>query len=192
MKQCIAVMALLLLFSACGKADGASSRQTDAVLAQISPPELETAAWQTLSTDAAAFGLTGGFDNPNFTYVFNHTDTVPLDQLAAFLLAADSAAEGAQDELRSRFLEAPNTVLTYLMLLEDQVTELPGWDPAPIAELLCGLIASADAAWHNGSEEFTSTVEECRQNYPEGRVAALLDILEEKHTAYMEQTRPNA
>ncbi len=192
MKKYIVTMSLILLLSACGKVDETSSQQPDEIPVQTSLPELEATEWQTLSTDAATFNLTGSLDNPNFVYVFDHTNTVPLDQLVAFLLVADGASEGANEELRSRFLEAPNTVLAYLVLLGDQVTELPGWEPTPTAELLCDFIASADAAWHDGSEEFASTMAECRKNYPEGRVAELLDIMDEEHTASMERNHPNS
>lgn len=193
MKKYIAAVSLLLLLSACGKAEGAPPRQPEEIPAQTTQPELEATQWQALSTDADAFNLAGGFDNPDFEFVFQNTDSVPLDQLVAFSLAADGAAsEGAFEELRSRFLEAPNTVLAYLVLLGDQVTELSGWEPAPTAELICRFIAGADAAWHDGSEEFASTMAECRKNYPEGRAAQLLDVMEEEHTASMERNHPNA
>lgn len=192
MKKLITALSLLLLLSTSGTADGTTSLQPAKAPAQMSLPELEAPQWQTLSTDAETFDLNGSFDNPKFEYVFNHTDTVPLDQLAAFLLVADGASEGACEELRSRFLEAPHTVLAYLVLLGDQTTELSGWEPTPTAELLCRFIASADAAWHDGSEEFASTMEECRKAYPEGRAAELLDVLEREHAASMERNHVNA
>lgn len=182
MKKCMVAILLLFFLSACGSADGTS---------QVSLPELEAPEWQTLSTDAKTFNLNDSFDNTNFEYVFNHTDTVSLDQLVAFSLIADGASEGAHDELRSRFLEAPNTVLVYFSLLGDQITELPSWEPTPTAELLCGFIASADVAWHDGSEEFASTMAECRKNYSEGRIVELLDIMEKEHTAAMERLNLN-
>ena len=86
---------------------------------------------------------------------FNHTDAVPLDQLITFALVSDALSEGACDELRSRFLEAPNTVLAYLVLMGDQTVDF--WDNPPAAEVICKEIASADAAWHGGTAEFTQT-----------------------------------
>lgn len=192
MKKLITALWLLLLLSTGGTAGSTTSPQPAEAPAQMSLTELEAPQWQALSTDAETFDLNGSFDNPKFEYVFSHTDTVPLDQLAAFLLVADGASEGACDELRSRFLEAPHTLLAYLVLLGDQTTELSGWEPTPTAELLCRFIASADAAWYDGSEEFASTMEECRKAYPEGRAAELLDVLEKEHAASMERNHANA
>lgn len=182
----ITILSLLLLLSGCGNTKVIPSQQPEEDPAETAFPELESTEWQVLSTDAETFNLNGSFDNPNFEYVWEHTNTVPLDQLVAFLLVADGASEGADEELRSRFLEAPNTILAYLVLLGDQITELPGWEPTPTAELLCEFIASADVAWHNGSEEFASTIAECRKNYQGGRIAELLDIMEAKYNESME------
>ncbi len=182
-KQAIIVLACLLLLSACGGMGSTLPEQTDKPQAQTALPELEKTEWQAVSTDAEAFNLNGSFDNPNFEYVFEHTDTVPLDQLIAFMLVADAASEGANNELRSRFLEAPNVVLAYLELMGDQITELPGWEPAPTAELICQMIASADAAWYDGSEEFAQTMAACRETYSNGRISELLDVMEKEHAA---------
>lgn len=101
------IFALLLFLAGCGRAGGASADHSP----EAAMPELEKTDWPAVSTDAGTFDLEGSFQNPNFEYVFNHTDTVPLDQLIAFCLVADGASEGACEELRNRFLEAPNTVL---------------------------------------------------------------------------------
>ena len=146
-------------------------------------PPLEETDWPAVSIDAAAFHLEGGMDNPDFAYVFDHTDTVPLDQLIAFTLTADALSEGACEALRSRFLEAPNTVLAYLLLMGDQQADFG--DHPPAAEYICRLIASSDAAWHDGSEEFARTMETCRENYPAGPAAALLDVMEAEHAESM-------
>ena len=98
---------------------------------------------------------------------------------------ADAASEGACEELRSRFLEAPNTVLAYLVLMGDQKVDF--WDNPLAAEVICQHIASADAAWHDGSEEFTQVIESCREIYPSGPVAELLDVMEAEHKAIMER-----
>jgi len=187
MKKVSIALTCLLLLSACGSMENRSPEQMDQSQSQTALPELEETEWQTVTTDAEAFNLNGSFDNPNFEYVFEHTDKVPLDQLIAFVLVADAASEGADDELRSRFLEAPNTVLAYLELMGDQVTELPGWEPTPTAEIICQFIASADAAWYDGSEEFAQTMTACREIYPDGRISELLDVMEKEHAASMER-----
>lgn len=184
--QIVALLCLLLL-TGCGATEDISTPQENDATTQNAVPELENTDWQAVSTDAVAFDLDGGIDNPNFEYVFNHTDTVPLDQLIAFDLAADALSEGSSDELRSRFLEAPNKVLAYLVLMGDQQVDF--WDNPPAAEVICMSIASADAAWHGGSEEFAKTMETCRENYPSGPVAHLLDVMEAEHKASLERNQ---
>ena len=178
-KSFIVLFALTALLSGCG--GKAASLEQTAIL------ELEETDWPAVSTDAETFALDGGLDNANFAYVFEHTDTVPLDQLIAFALAADSLSEGAHDELRTRFLEAPNKVLAYLVLMGDQKVEFG--EQLPAAEVICGLIASADAGWYDGSEEFAQTMETCRKNYPVGPVAHLLNVMEAEHQACLEQNQ---
>ena len=117
----------------------------------------------------------------------SHTDAVPLDQLITFALVSDALSEGACDELRSRFLEAPNTVLAYLVLMGDQTVDF--WDNPPAAEVICKEIASADAAWHGGTAEFTQTMEVCRETYPSGPVAKLLEVMEEEYKASIERNQ---
>ena len=191
-KKTLSMLFIMLLLTACGTKDGVSLSQPDsdtAPQADRALPELETTDWEALSTDAAAFGLGGGVDNPNFEYIFNHTDTVPLDQLAAFTLTADGLSEGAMDELYHRFLEAPHKVLAYLVLLDGQITELPGWEPMPAAEIVCQFIATTDAVMYGGTEEFAQTLPACREAYPEGPAAELLDILEREHADALERFR---
>lgn len=181
------IFALLLLLTGCNRADNSSAVQSDNSPTEMVMPELEKTDWLAVSTDAEVFNLTGGIDNPNFEHVFEYTDTAPLDQLIAFALVSDALSEGACDELRSRFLEAPNTVLAYLVLMGDQKVDF--WDNPPAAEVICKFIASADAAWHGGSTEFTQTMETCRETYPSGPVAELLDVLEAEHKASMERNQ---
>ncbi len=184
MKKPFAFIAALFLFlAACSGAEGSPALQSENPPAEAVMPELEKTDWQAVSTNAEVFNLNGGLDNPNFEYVFHNTGTVPLDQLIAFALASDSLSEGAHDELRSRFLEAPNTVLAYLVLMGEQQVDF--WDNPPAAEVVCKFIASADAAWHDRSEEFAQTMETCRKTYPGGPVAKLLDVMEAEHKASM-------
>lgn len=192
MKKTLSILLIMLLLTACGTKDGVSPPQPDsnpAPQASKALLELEETDWEALSTDAAAFGLSGGPDDPNFEYIFNHTDTVPLDQLVAFTLTADGLSEGATDELYYRFLEAPHKVLAYLILLDGQITELPGWEPMPAAEIVCQFIATTDAVMYGGTEEFAQILQACREAYPEGPAAELLDILEREHADALERSR---
>lgn len=173
------ILALLLFLAGCGSAESAPSESP----AEAAMPELKKTDWLAVSTDAAVFDLEGSFKNPNFEYVFSHIETVPLDQLIAFCLVADGAAsEGAHEVLWSRFLEAPNTVLAYLVLMGDQKADI--WDNPPAAEAVCDFIAVTDAVMHGGTAEFAETIAACRELYPSGPAAKLLDVLEEKHAAY--------
>lgn len=116
-KSVVILFTLFLFLTGCGNTEPPSASQPEAPSSQVALPELEKVDWPAVSTDAEAFDLTGGLENPNFEYVFDHTETVPLDQLVAFALVSDALSEGACEELRSRFLEAPNTVLAYLVLM---------------------------------------------------------------------------
>lgn len=159
-----------------------------AELAEDAAPALERLGkteWPVVSIDLESFGLTAKSDDERFMYIMAHTDTVPLDQLIVFDLWGDALTEGSSEELRSRFLEAPDTVLAYLVLMGDQRVDY--WNQPPAAEVICYSIASADAAWHGGTEEFARTLAACRENYPSGRIAELLDVLEREHAASMER-----
>ena len=182
-------LALCLLLAACG---GQEALPSDAPPPEEAPPvqsgfpELEETEWEAVSTDAGDFGITElPIGDP---VVYGGASSLSLDQLIAFALASDGAAsEDLFDELRQRFLEAPNTVLIYLTLMGEQETSIAGWEPVPTAELICQYIASADAAWHGGSEEFAKTLAACRERYPSGRIAELLDVMEREHAASMER-----
>lgn len=192
-------LALCLLFAACGgqgalPSDDPGPPDSETVPpAEPSPappvssgfPELEETEWEVVSIDLESFGLTQTLDDERFEYIFNHTDTVPLDQLIVFDLWGDALTEGSSEELRSRFLEAPDTVLAYLVLMGDQRVDY--WDQPLAADVVCMSIATADAAWHGGSEEFAATMASCRERYPAGRIAELLDVMEEEHAASMER-----
>ena len=157
-------LALCLLFAACG---GQGASPSDApppedITPEEAPPvpsdfpELEKTEWEAVSVDLESFGLTQTLEDERFEYIFNHTDTIPLDQLIVFDLWGDALTEGSSEELRSRFLEAPDKVLAYLVLMGDQRVDY--WDQPLAADVVCMSIASADAAWHGGSEEFAATM----------------------------------
>ena len=185
-------LALCLLLAACG-GQGASPSEAppedlppeETALVPSGFPELEETEWEAVSVDLESFGLSKGCDDERFMYIFEHTNTVPLDQLIVFDLWGDALTEGSSEELRSRFLEAPDTVLAYLVLMGDQRVDY--WDQPLAADKVCNSIATADAAWHGGSEEFAQTLAACRERYSSGRVAELLDVMEQEHAASMER-----
>ena len=185
-------LALCLLLAACG-GQGASPSEVpqedlppeETALVPSGFPELEETEWEAVSVDLESFGLSKGCDDERFMYIFEHTNTVPLDQLIVFDLWGDALTEGSSEELRSRFLEAPDTVLAYLVLMGDQRVDY--WDQPLAADKVCNSIATADAAWHGGSEEFAQTLAACRERYSSGRVAELLDVMEQEHAASMER-----
>ena len=139
------------------------------------PREPPSEGWRAVDTGLDAFGLKRTLDDPRFADIFDHTNTAPLDQLIVFDLWGDALTEGSGEELRSRFLEAPDTVLAYLVLMGDQRVDY--WDQTLAADVICMSIASADAAWHGSSVEFAETMSSCRERYPAGRIAELLDVL---------------
>ena len=185
-------LALCLLLAACG-GQGASPSEAppeDLPPEETAPvpsgfPELEETKWEAVSVDLESFGLSVGHDDERFMYIMGHTDTVPLDQLIVFDLWGDALTEGSSEELRSRFLEAPDTVLAYLVLMGNQRVDY--WDQPLAADVICRSIATADAAWHGGSEEFAQTLAACRERYSSGRIAELLDVMEQEHAASMER-----
>lgn len=185
-------LALCLLLAACG-GQGASPSEAppeDLPPEETAPvpsgfPELEETEWEAVSIDLESFGISQTLNDERFEYIFNHTNTVPLDQLIVFDLWGDALTEGSSEELRSRFLEAPDTVLAYLVLMGDQRVDY--WDQPLAADTVCNSIATADAAWHGGSEEFAQTLAACRERYSSGRVAELLDVMEQEHAASMER-----
>ena len=186
MKKAVVFACMASVFlSGCGA--GGTASQTADSSAQAVASELNKAEWAAVSIDAEAFRLNGGTDSADFAYVMEHMDTVSLDRLIAFALVADGGpSEGACEELRSRFLESPHTVLAYLMLMGEQ-TMADGQTQA--AAFLCEQIASADAAWHDGSEEFAKVMETCKAEYPDGPAAELLSKMETAHEASLERNK---
>ena len=76
------------------------------------------------------------------------------------------------DELR----KAPNTMLAYLTLMGDQ--RMDNWDQLLASEVICRHIAFADAAGHDNHIPFAGTLAACRERYPSGRIAGLLDVMD--------------
>ena len=116
---------------------------------------------------------------------------MPLDKLIAFDLIADALSEGSSDEIYRRFMEAPNAVLTFLSLVGDQTVELTGLGEVSAAEFTCRGIASVDVAWYGATPEFDAIIKEYRGYYPTGKIAELLDCMEEEHEAAIQRNASN-
>ena len=170
-KAAVLVCMASVLLSGCSGAGGEKVSQTADSCAQAVASELAKTDWTAVSTDT---------NSEDAAYVMAHTDTVALDRLIAFTLTADGGpSEGACEELRSRFLESPHTVLAYLVLMGDQTVSSD--DSTPAAEFICGQIASA--------EEFAQVMESCKADYPEGPAAELLSKMETAHEASLERNK---
>lgn len=169
------------------RAPAAPTGPEDGTLAEDIAPALEgleKTDWQIVSIDAKDYGIVE--DPIGDPAVYGGAASLSLGKLIACSLSSDGAAgEDLSDELRKRFLEAPHTMLAYLVLIGDQRVDY--WDQPLAADVVCMSIASADAAWYDGSEEFARTLAACRERYPSGRIAELLDVMEEKHAASMER-----
>ena len=184
-------LALCLLLAACG-GQGASPSEAppedlppeETALVPSGFPELEETEWEAVSIDAEDYGIVQ--DPIGDPAVYGGAASLSLGKLIACSLSSDgAAAENLSGELRKRFLEAPHTLLAYLVLMGDQ--RMDYWDQPLASEVICRHIASADAAWYEGSEEFARTLSSCRERYPSGRVAELLDVMEQEHAASMER-----
>ena len=184
-------LALCLLLAACGGQEASPSEAPpeDLPPEETAPvpsgfPELEETEWEAVSIDAEDYGIVQ--DPIGDPAVYGGAASLSLGKLIACSLSSDgAAAENLSDELRKRFLEAPHTLLAYLVLMGDQ--RMDYWDQPLASEVICRHIASADAAWYEGSEEFARTLSSCRERYPSGRIAELLDVMEQEHAASMER-----
>ena len=182
---------LLIACAGCGDNSAPKIEESDSghVVAEVKRPPTETVEWDVTSVRLEDFGMEATRDDPKFEEVFNHTQTVPLDQLIAFDLAADALGEGSSDEIYRRFMEAPNTVLNYLALMGTQTVEWGLDDEVCAAEMVCRGIASADVCWHGATHEFDQIVASYKAYYPDGRIAELLSIMEEEHLAALERQK---
>ena len=107
-----------------------------------------------------------------------------LEALGAYFLHTDGAgAEGSGDELYQRFMNDPDAVLHYLASLGGQKAR--GEDSA--ATELCREIAVADVFWYGGTAEFTEILREYSALYPDGPIAAVLEILETEYDSMIER-----
>ena len=115
----------LALLAGCGAETAGESLDAD----EMHP------GWSTVTTEPSAYGIT--------YQELEDLSGMPLDQLTAYCLGADGVyGENGFDQLYHRFLEAPDTVLSYLALIDSREER----------ELLCTHLASADVSWYGGTE----------------------------------------
>ena len=134
-----------------------------------------------VSIDPADYGITeamlSSLEMPDFS-------ALSLEALGAYFLHTDGAgAEGSGDELHQRFINNPDAVLHYIASLED--VKARGEDTA--AAELCREIASADVFRYGGTADFTEILREFPALYPDGSIAAVLEVLEAEYNAAMER-----
>ena len=139
--------------------------------------DYEQTEWGAVSVGPAGDGITpemrSGADMPNFA-------ALKLTELCAYYLTVDGAgAEGSAEELYQRFIEAPNTVLNYMVLIGDQSAR-KGAEAS--VNLLCRSIATSDIVKHE-SRAVPAVLKEFKEYYPNGRVADVLSILEREYNA---------
>lgn len=155
-----------------------TEQQPDPQPSIVETADYEETTWNVVSIRSEDYGITpemrSGADMPDFT-------KLSLSALCAYYLDVDSAgAEIAAEELYQRFLSAPNTVLNYMALIGDQ-TIRTGTEPAAV--FLCRSIATTDVNVYGQSERFYDILEKYKGYYPSGRVAKLLETLENAYNA---------
>ena len=118
-------------------------------------------------------------DMPDFS-------TLSLEALGAYFLHTDGAgAESSGEELYQRFLYDPDAVLHYIASLGD--VKARGENTA-VTEL-CREIAAADVFWYDGTADFTEILNEFPLLYPNGPIAAVLEVLKTEYDSMI--TRDN-
>ena len=147
------------------------------------PEDYEAVDWLVFSITPEDYGIEYGPDLPDWS-------AFPLDKLGVYCMYSDGVySEGSYPHLYQRFMDAPDTVLHYLALIGNH-TIYPGTDwERDAVQTLCSGIASTDANWAdvcypNDIRRFSRIIEQYRQLYPNGRIAEILDALQEARDAY--------
>ena len=134
-----------------------------------------------VSIDPADYGITEAMlssaEMPDFS-------ALSLEALGAYFLHTDGAgAEGSGDELYKRFINNPDALLHYIASLGD--VKARGENAA--ATELCREIAAADVFWYGGTTDFTEILREFPALYPDGPIAAVLEVLETEYDSMMKR-----
>lgn len=178
-------LSLLLAAGGCSTAKTDEKAEADKPYTSV-PVDYEQTDWYAVSVDPADYGITpemrSGADMPNFA-------ALKLSELCAYYLTVDGAgAEGSSAELYDRFVEAPNMVLNYMVMIGDQSAR-KGAEPS--INLLCRSISSTDIH-HHEAQAVPAILKEFREYYPNGRVADVLKVLEREFNAVLEAKNKSA
>lgn len=117
------------------------------------------------------------------------TKKVSLDRLIFYSLSTDASAEGVNDEIYRRFIEAPYTVLTYLALMGDQTVYLNGIGDVSAAEVICKNIANADVMWYGATEDFENILFKFEENVSDMKIKRLISLLRMERENAIERNR---
>ncbi len=155
---------LAILISAIAAAmllTGCTAKKTAAAEHPVIPEENPT--WQAVSTAPEDFGIV--YDDASMAELHGY----PLDKLAVYLLGSDGVyAEAAHEEFYQRFMEAPDTVMSYLTLVDEQSRQT-----------LCWAVASADAGWYKKTQQFQEILDTYSQLYEGDPKAGILEQIKE-------------
>lgn len=134
-------------------------------------PAPEAPEWQVVSTEAGDFGI--AYDD------LEDLSGYPLDKLAAYCLGSDGIyAEQGFDQLYHRFLEAPNTCVSYFALIQDKEEQ----------DALCGQLTAAAASWYAENGAFSTILTQLEQTDRTAGEKAVVDCL---RTSYEEALKEN-
>ncbi len=129
----------------------------------ISPLEdfhLESPSWQVVGLSPE--------DHREFQESLAHLEEIPLEELTALCLwGSPEEREKGEQELYQRFLEAPNTVLSYFVLVGSQTTDVPGLGTVDAMDYLCECIGAQDQA-QGVTEEFQQVLDAGERTFPGG------------------------
>ncbi|HOQ03363.1 MAG TPA: hypothetical protein PLQ96_06030 [Bacillota bacterium] len=149
--------------------------------------DFEDISWGVVSIDPKDYGITD--DQLRCVSMPDFSEYI-LGELIAYYLYTDGAgSEGSAEVLYERFMEAPNTVLTYMALIGDQKARGGSSGNDTAVDELCRAIASADVAWHDVTDEFSEILAKYQSIYPDGRIAGILSRLEKEREAAIERNR---
>lgn len=170
-----AIAAVILLTGCTAKTQETPVAQTKAANSQQTGdcsvlPE-EDPAWRVVSTAPEDFGIV--YDDASMVEINDY----PLDKLAAYLLGSDGVyAEGAHEEFYQRFLEAPDTVMSHLALVDEQSRQT-----------LCWAVVSADIWWYKQTERFQKILDVYSEVHGNGEKEKVLKMIKTSYQDCFQQ-----